>query len=483
MPEDAPADAPAAGDGDAVASEVAADAAPRVTGRDLLTAGIYAAVVLVLAASGIANSGFLGDGGVWPREVSAALLLVACASLVLRRRRPVVPFAVAGPIAAAEIIGGGQISAYFLLFEALFVPVMHGSRRIARICTVLAIGAGAAAVLAALLSGLPGPVVFLAAMISGLMVSTPLLWGWEVRHHREARRAAERLAGLEHELAESRAARAVEVERRSIAHDLHDVIAGHLSAVALHSSLAASLEDPAARESSLATSRSSAQAALRDLRSMIGVLSEAPSGPLPSPTLDWSALAARLRGRDPSAEVLIDPALADPTRVGPSVRAALLRIGAEAVTNAVRHGRAPMRLAVRADEDAVVLEVVNGVADTVRDGAEEDTAVGADEPGTGSGLGRTALVHRALALGGSARSGPVTGADGAPRWQVTATLPAHGPGDPGGGTALPRPGAALPSPGAALPVTGGPASPAPGPSRGHRPTPSPSPSPTEVTPR
>ena len=57
------------------------------------------------------------------------------------------------------------------------------------------------------------------------------------------RQQAEVHVCVEHELAESRAAQAVEAERRSIAHDLHDVIAGHLSAVALHSSLAASLED------------------------------------------------------------------------------------------------------------------------------------------------------------------------------------------------------------------------------------------------
>ncbi|MFP3361482.1 histidine kinase dimerization/phosphoacceptor domain-containing protein, partial [Planococcus sp. SIMBA_143] len=79
----------------------------------------------------------------------------------------------------------------------------------------------------------------------------------------------------------------VEAERRSIAHDLHEVIAGHLSAVALHSCLAASLEEPAARERSLATSRASAQAALRDLRAMIGMLADEHTGTLPSPTLDW----------------------------------------------------------------------------------------------------------------------------------------------------------------------------------------------------
>jgi len=402
-------------------ADALADAAPRVTGRDLLTAGIYAAIVLVLVVSGVQNSGFLGEGPQWSRPVSAVLLLVACASLCWRRSRPLVPFLVAGPLAVAEIVGGGQISAYFLLFEALFVPVMHGSRRLARACTGVAIGAGAVAVLAALLGDLPGPAVFVAAMISGLMVSTPLLWGWEVRHHREARRTAERLAGLEHELAASRAARAVESERRSIAHDLHDVIAGHLSAVALHSSLAASLEDPAARDGSLAASRSSAQAALRDLRSMIGVLSDEPTGILPSATLDWPSLVARLRGRDPSPQVRIDPAVTDPARVAPSVQAALLRIGAEAVTNAVRHGRAPLRLDVAVQEHGVRLELVNACVD----GDAE-----------GRGLGRAALAHRALAVGGSASSGPVRGEDGGPTWRVEAVLPPQGPEDRAAAAAL-----------------------------------------------
>jgi signal transduction histidine kinase len=334
---------------------------------------------------------------------------MACASLCWRRGRPVVAFAVAGPLAVAEIIGGGQISAYFLLFEALFMPVMHGSLRLARACTGIAITAGASAVLVVLLSGAPGPVVFLVVMISGLMVSTPLLWGWEVRHHREARRTAEELAGLEHELAESRAAQAVEAERRSIAHDLHDVIAGHLSAVALHSSLAASLEEPAARERSLATSRASAQAALRDLRAMIGVLADEHTGTLPSPTLDWPSLVERLRATDPAAQVEIDPALEDPARVGPSTQAALLRIGAEAVTNAVRHGRAPLRLAVSAEADEVRLELINARA---------------DGDVVGAGMGRAALAHRAAAVGGRACSEPSADADGAPAWRVEAVLPA-----------------------------------------------------------
>ena len=383
---------------------------PAPARRDLLVAAAYAALVVALPVLGLDGNGLLGAEGGWALPVSLTVLLVACASLVWRRRRPELALAVAGPLSLAEILLGGQISAYFLLFEALFEPVMHGSRRLALLTTRAAIALGVLCLLAALVAGLPGQAVLLVAMLAALMISTPLLWGWEVRHHREARRAAEQLAGLEHELAATRAAHAVEAERRTIAHDLHDVIAGHLSAVSLHTGLAASLEDPAARDRSLTTARDCAHAALRDLRSMIGVLSSAEAGALPAVTLDWPSLTARLRWRDPQARVELDPAVTDPARIEPSVQAALLRIAAEAVTNAVRHGEAPLTMAVALEDGkgAVTFTLTNRRATT-------------DAPGTG--VGRGTIAHRAEAVGGSA--GSALAREDPQLWQVHARLPAR----------------------------------------------------------
>ncbi len=378
-------------------------ARPPIGGRDVLVAAAYAVLVLVLAVSGLRDSGLAGSG--WSGGVSIALMLIGCVSLLWRRRRPVVTLAVAGPLSIAEILGGGQISAYFLLFEALFDPVMHGGRRLARATTWIAVAVGVLAVLAALALPLPGPVVLVVILLCALMLSTPLLWGWEVRHHREGRQAAERLVGLEHELAATRAAHAAETERRTLAHDLHDVIAGHLSAVSLHTSLASTLEDPSARDRSLTTARDSAHAALRDLRSMIGVLSTEEPGTQPQVTLDWPSLVVRLRGRDPEARVHIDPAALETARVDPSVQAALLRIGAEAVTNAVHHGLAPITLDVQVADGMVTFELHNRRGSTGSPGA---------------GVGRGAIAHRATAVGGSAGSGP--SADGT--WLVQAQLPA-----------------------------------------------------------
>lgn len=394
---------------------------PRISRRDAWAAVGYAALVLLLATSGVTNNAVLSRLLTWPLGVSIAVLMVASAGTLWRRRAPGVTLVVTGLLAFAELLLGGQIAAYVLLFDAVFVPVLHGSRRLARATTALAVGVTVIGlVLTVTLTGSAANTM-LVLLVASLVLLTPLMWGWEVRHHRDARRAAETLADTEHELATARSARAVEQERRRIAHDLHDVIAGHLSAVTLHTGLAASLENEQTRSRSLSTARESARAALRDLQSMIGVLATEEEGQLPVATLDWDSLAHRLRGRDPDARVVIDAAATDPARVEPSAQAALLRIAAEAVTNATRHGAAPISLLVEVRDDEVSLVLENGRAADA-------------QPGTG--VGRGAIEHRAQAVGGTADSGPMRAArpagSGPPGsvtetdlWRVEARLPAR----------------------------------------------------------
>lgn len=408
--------------------ETTADASrpapPRVEAGDVRVALLYVAIVTVLALTGLRNDPVLGAELLWPAAVSLPLLIVGAASTVLRRRAPVVVLAVAGPLSVIEILGGGQLGAYLLLFEALFEPVNHGSRRLARATTVLGTALSVLAFALAWIIGGFGPHLWGVLLLATLLVMTPLLWAWEVRHHRQARRDAEALAAAEQALARSRAQQEVEAERRRIAHDLHDVIAGHLGAVSLHTGLAATLPTSEARDRSLATAGESSRAALRDLRAMITVLAEDAEA-APEVTVDWEALADRLRGGDPAAGIELDPAAADPERVDPAVRAALLRIATEAVANALRHGRAPMSLRLHRKGEEVVLTLRNA-----RDGGP-----------VGTGLGRDSLSARARAVGGTARSGPsdvpdgTDGTDGTGGWLVEARLPA-------------RPAAPAPSPSA-----------------------------------
>lgn len=383
-----------------------------IPARDIGVAVLYTAAVLAATVFPLGSTGLLGHGHAWPPAVSTALLLIAAAATVLRRRAPAVTLAVTGALSTIEIFGAGQLAAYFLVFEALWAPIVHGSRRTARMST----GAGAVlaiALLGAVLSWRPDAShLVLALLLIVVVVLTPLMWGWEVRHHREARRTAEDLAAAQAQLArertllaEEQAGRAVDEERRRIAQDLHDVVAGHLSAVSLHASLAGSLPDEAARSDSLTAARSSAAAALRDLRSVIAVLTSTEDADAePATTLSWEDLAARLRAGEPAdaaravtgTRIRIDPRVDDPSVVDPAVRAALLRIGSEAVTNALRHGQAPRTLTVElaAPTRQVVLTCMNAVDPEQR---------------TGWGLGRAAIADRARAVGGTATSSLVSG--------------------------------------------------------------------------
>lgn len=383
-----------------------------VSGRDVAIALGYAVVAVVLMDTDVGTTGLATPAPLWPPGVSLAVLLVAAVGTLWRRSAPALTLAVTGTLSLAEVMCTGQIPAYLLLFDAVWAPIVHGSRRLAQVTTaatalaalgVMALSPAWAATGIGLREG-----VILALAVVAVVLATPLLWGWEVRRHSEARAIAEDLARTQRELAGERAARAVEGERRRIAQDLHDVVAGHLSAVSLHARLAASLPEEAAREASLRTAADSAAAALRDLRSVIEVLTTEGRDAAPGTTISWEDLARRLRTQE-EADCTIDPALLEEGTEGVdgSVRAALLRIGTEATTNALRHGEGPRRLTAQVDGTQVRLVVENRVR--------------AGEMTTGSGLGLTAIRDRALTVGGWASAGPVP--EDPSTWRVQAVLP------------------------------------------------------------
>lgn len=394
-------------------------APPRIAARDAAVAGGYALMVVALAVVAIPAAGLAVPRPLWTPPVSLVLLLGAVLGTLWRRRAPQITLAVTGVLSCIELAGAGQVAAYILLFDAIWAPIVHGRDRTARAATALALGAAAGVLLAATAwtgEGLdPVQAITIAIAIIATVIATPLMWGWEVRHHRQAQAGAEALVRAEQALAIERAGRAVDTERRRIAQDLHDMVAGHLGAVVLHSSLATTLPDPAAREASLGTASDAATAALRDLRATIAVLTGDDDGgagdpaPVAETTLSWSDLGARLRtADDPEPAVSIDPRVEDPAIVDPALRAALLRIASEAVTNALRHGGPPRTLTVGVEEadgaDVAVLTCRN----TLGPGAT-----------TGRGHGRDAIADRARAVGGQAGSGP----SGPRAWCVRARLP------------------------------------------------------------
>lgn len=109
------------------------------------------------------------------------------------------------------------------------------------------------------------PEALLIGVVTGIVAFGPAATGWIVRDHRDAAAAAglraEQTAlpamGVPHALeamGEDRV-QAVTAERARTARDLHDLVAGHLSAIALHSTAAPSIDEPGTSKEALTVIR------------------------------------------------------------------------------------------------------------------------------------------------------------------------------------------------------------------------------------
>ncbi|MBP2473228.1 signal transduction histidine kinase [Crossiella equi] len=173
-------------------------------------------------------------------------------------------------------------------------------------------------------------------------VLTGALLPWLVGRYTTARRAhlAELEQRAERELRDTREAtqRAVEAERQSIARDLHDVIAHHVSAINLHAG-AARLSlggDPGAVLSSLSAVESASQAAMVDLRHLLDVLhGDSGDGDRQPGLSNVEELLERVRAAGVPARLRTE---GQPRAVPDSLGITVYRIIQEMLTNAVRHG-------------------------------------------------------------------------------------------------------------------------------------------------
>ena len=211
-----------------------------------------------------------------------------------------------------------------------------------------------------------------------------------------------------------RARRAVLEERARIARELHDVVAHHMSLMAIRAESAphrlAALPDPVRAE--FGALSGSAREALADMRRLLGVLrSDQPTGRAPQPGLpDLPGLIDSARQAGMAVELIAPPAL---DRVPPGAGVCAYRIVQEALSNAGRHAAGtPVTVSVRHDAGTVTLQVTNGPG----------APAGPRANGHGPGHGLAGMRERAELLGGSLSAGPAP--DGG--FAVSAVLPLSG---------------------------------------------------------
>ncbi|MEJ2864054.1 sensor histidine kinase [Actinomycetospora flava] len=385
---------------------------PRPWWWDTGIAGVYAALVVLTVV--VWPLGFVSLAPA-PPGLRLGVGLAAAATVVLRTRRPVLALALAVPCVAVDVAFGPSLAIALILADLLYCVALHGSATASARVRSAAFAVFAALVVAVLLATGDARAVVTTALTASAVLLLPVSWGREVRRPTEEAAAARREAAQAARIAELDRRRAVTAERARVARDLHDSVAGHLSAIALQSQAALGADAATSaggelRARVLSSVRENSVRALEEMRSLIEVLRrdddpdddprEAPARLADLPRLVESA---RVGGLSVTAEI------GDLDGVPAPVGLTVYRIAQEALTNVGRHAPgADVTLRLARDDAALVLEVTN----TLPAGTPAD-------PGTGSGV--EGMHVRAEAVGGTASAGP-DGADGR-AWRVTARLP------------------------------------------------------------
>ena len=318
---------------------------------------------------------------------SGALALIVAQNIPLTWRRswPVpVLIAVAIPRITYDVLGFGY--APFPLAPAIaFFTAMErcqpGMRRVVLVLSVIGVTIPQfapghhqpydAAVVA---------LTFITAWMAAILSRTRRAYIQEVED-RAARAESERDDG---------AARAAAEERTRIARELHDVVAHHVSLMAVQAEAATSLlpDRPADAARSVEIIASTARQALTELRRLLGVL-RGPSEHLetsPSRSLtELGAVLDQIREAGLPVELTV---LGTPTPLAPGIDLTAFRIVQEALTNTIRHARGSQAaVALSYEPDYVTVSVT-------------DSPVGANCPGP------------AMNGPGPAMNGPGPAADG-----------------------------------------------------------------------
>ncbi|BFP52160.1 MULTISPECIES: sensor histidine kinase [unclassified Streptomyces] len=357
-----------------------------------------------------------GHSSLAPWVTLVPLTAMAAAEL-LRRTAPRTALTIGALALVADQFTWGNLATILMFTDVMYAAVLYGTPAAARRLPVATLLVTVASTIG-FLAWFRKPEALLIGLVIGLVTFIPALTGVSVRSHRTAADAARLAAAQTARLAEMDRTQAVIAERARMARELHDMVANHLSAVAIHSTAALSIDDPETSRNALKVIRENSVEGLAEMRRLIGLLREGGEdrAPAAAPTLAAldtligqtnvngasGGLVCTLRDtRDPAAGALPTP-----------VELAAYRIVQESLTNALKHA-APGPVVVRLGRTGELLTV-------------EVTSVFGSRPGPtapGSGAGLVGMRERVALLGGTitARAEPDGGETKI--WRVRAELP------------------------------------------------------------
>jgi signal transduction histidine kinase len=355
---------------------------------------------LVAAAAVLAVAETVARGGSAQVSLPVALLLCLCTTLPLGLQRTY-PAATAVAVSAATLLSLVPFQSLTVTGLAVQLAVLYrlgraGSRRL----TVLLV----LPFVALALSGPPhaGTGVRVLSVLLASLASAAAGAGLAHRARSEAleHTAAQRV------IADTLLAHAARGERARIARELHDVVAHHISMIAVQAETARLTTPglPAAGAQRLLSIGDTARAALTEMRRLLGVLREdaGTQGPDRRPQPGLPQLIELLdEARDATGSGTRLIVHGPVTALDPGVELTAYRIVQEALTNARRH-------APGAAVDVELLYGDEALRLRIRDNGPGASGHGVG-PGHGHGHGLLGMRERAATVGGDLRTGPATG--------------------------------------------------------------------------
>jgi signal transduction histidine kinase len=379
----------------------------RLRGWDLVFLADAAAALILFAS---ANSILENDNKLHHSPHSVGLLVLAsallCAPLVLRTRLPLTAwvFSTIAMFWVGQVIPPRSISNSAYIIPGVIVYVLCLYAVAVRCRAWVVVTAGLVTIVGA------GIIDSQTAVTALFLGAIPVAAGVIVRSRRGSR---EQLAVVErrHE-----GERALLEERQRIARELHDVVAHHMSVIAIQAEAAPykAADPPPELVESFAEIRTSALSGLNELRRVLGVLRSDRTDVAPQPgleDLDELLESARTGGVTVTREVS-----GAPQPLPDGVNLSAYRIVQEALSNAMRHAPgSAVQVKLHYGDAALVIEVRNdrGVAAPLKNGGQPAAA------GLGGGHGIIGMRERATMLGGHLRAGPTPDEE----FLVTAALP------------------------------------------------------------
>jgi signal transduction histidine kinase len=382
----------------------------------VFAADVITALILFAITSNVLRHAGIPRGSP-PGQVRSLLLpFLLCAPLVLRTKYPLTSWSVSvlaeiwtsRIVPAGSISGGGYLAPLIVYALCLYAVAV-------RCKTWVVISAGAVTVLGAVL--LEGDNFAAVLFVAAIPVATGLI----VRTRRGSR---ERL-----EVQERRyeGERALLTERQRIARELHDVVAHHMSVIAIQAEAAPYkvADPPPELVESFADIRASALSGLSELRRVLGVLRSEKAEIAPQPGLD--DLAGLFESAHSGGVTVTSAVTGTPRPIPEGVDLSAYRIVQEALSNAMRHAPgSEVQVKLYYGDAALVVEVRNnGVPPNGQAVADEEAGGSGFTHGSGHGI--IGMRERAAMLGGNLQAGPT----GKGEFLVTAALPL-GDGEPEG---------------------------------------------------